>query len=166
VKVSFPQYLAKQPREVEEIYSHGLPKLSKDWKHENCSLDMIDFCLKQLGLEIDDSEENLDKPLRQIGDGIDSRSMRVLLHEPQSLTASPGNAAEQDVPNDEMILTSRDFIFINECVWGGTLPLKRHLIGRPQRKHEWMYNIVTNSHSGLDVDKIDYQMRNVTIIKI
>lgn len=156
VKVSFPQYLAKQPREIQEIYTHhGLPKLPKEWKHECCSLEMIDLCLRHLGLEIDDTKEYIDMPLRQIGDGVDSRSMRVLMHESETSTDPT-----EDVLNNEMILTSRDFIFIKECVWGGPLPSNRKLIGRPKREHEWLYNIVANNHSGLDVDKIDYFARD------
>jgi deoxynucleoside triphosphate triphosphohydrolase SAMHD1 len=147
VKVALPQYLANQPQSDirEKNYTDDFPKRVGNWKHEYCSLDMIDLCLKQRGLAIDACIENIDKPLRQIGDGIDARSMRLF--------------TDKEV-SDEMILTSRDFIFIKECIWGGPLPGCVHLVGRPDRKQEWLYNIVANNHSGLDVDKIDYFARD------
>lgn len=120
----------------------------RDWTHEMSSLDMIDMSLEHLGLKIDATK--LDEPLVQIGDGIDARSMRCFVAQPEGIPQP-----------EDMILTSRDFIFIKECIVGGPLKGFETLIGRPHRHHEWLYDIVCNRHSGLDVDKIDYFARDV-----
>ena len=46
-------------------------EVMEGWAHEDASLMMIDSMLKDLGMQID--ETDLDGPLRQIGDGIDAR---------------------------------------------------------------------------------------------
>lgn len=148
VKDALPRYLAKQPQYIQDRYSNEFPELPTGWKHECCSLDMVDMCLKHLGLEID--IDHLDEPLKQIGDGVDCRSIRVFVDESTLSTAD----------REECVLTSRDWIFIKECIWGKPLPNMGGMVGRPDRNHEWMYDIVSNRHSGLDVDKIDYYARD------
>ena len=113
------------------------------------SLKMIDALLASLGMKVD--LELLDEPLQQIGDGIDAKTMRVFTNE---------------LSDQEAILTSRDWVFIKECIYGGPISATennhravRRLIGRRQEK-EWMYDIVSNCHSGLDVDKMDYFARD------
>mmetsp|Transcript_7979 Transcript_7979/g.23671 ORF Transcript_7979/g.23671 Transcript_7979/m.23671 type:complete len:499 (-) Transcript_7979:32-1528(-) len=59
----------------------------------------------------------------------------------------------------ERVLTSRDWIFIKECIIGGPLKEYSDYIGRGREK-EFLYDIVSNRHSGLDVDKIDYFARD------
>ena len=110
--------------------------------------------LKYLGLEIDlSSPENLDKPLKQIGDGIDATTMRVF-------------KCENELEEKDAILTSRDFIFIKECIKGEPLrEVKEKLgksgfLGRVQESKEWLYDVVANRFSGLDVDKMDYFARD------
>ncbi|KAF1794804.1 HD domain [Phytophthora cactorum] len=45
--------------------------------------------------------------------------------------------------------------------WGGPLPDSNgNLRGRPSRDQRFLYDIVNNAHSGLDVDKLDYFMRD------
>jgi hypothetical protein len=61
---------------------------------------LIDAALEELGLQID--LNNLDKPLRQIGNGIDANSMRAF----KPLRVMNPNEIQ------ETILTSRDFVFI------------------------------------------------------
>ena len=122
------------------------------WKHEAVSLAMIDAALAYLGLAVD--LHNLDAPLQQIGDGVDARTMRVFAH---------GTDHDDD---DALILTSRDWVFIKECIYGGPIaavhdnnPIVQKLIGRGPDK-EWMYDVVSNGYSGLDVDKMDYFARD------
>ena len=128
---------------TEELYNK-FPKVTDGWKHEDSSLFMIDSILESLGLEID--LDKLDEPLKQIGDGIDARSMRVF-------------------KTENMVLHSRDLVFVKECIYGKPLPEVKakfgdRFIGREEAHKEWLYDIVTNRYSGLDVDKIDYLARD------
>jgi deoxynucleoside triphosphate triphosphohydrolase SAMHD1 len=68
--------------------------------------------------------------------------------------------------DSEAILTSRDFIFIKECILGGPLPGEKEFIGRPDRSQEWLYDIVSNRRSGLDVDKLDYFARDERLARL
>lgn len=120
--------------------------VSSDWSHENASLMMIDALLEYMGLAININK--LDEPLEQIGDGIEAESIRVYKRS--------DNAHEID---PESILTSRDFVFIKEMIIGKPLAGFSDFIGRPQNK-EFLYDIVSNRHSGLDVDKMDYFARD------
>ncbi|KAI9920458.1 hypothetical protein PsorP6_015552 [Peronosclerospora sorghi] len=57
-------------------------------------------------------------------------------------------------------LTQQDVVFIKEIIWGGTLPeLNGVLCGRSSDQR-FLYGIVNNTQSGLDVDKLDYFMRD------
>lgn len=130
-----------------EYDKRQLPYVKQDWSHEDSSLLMIDAALESLGLQID--AENLDEPLKQIGDGIDALSMRVFNVDGSS-----------DNKGSESILTSRDLIFVKECIFGKPLPGSNQLIGRLEPHKEWLYDIVANRHNGLDVDKVDYFARD------
>lgn len=144
-------YLDKNPHLLKEY--EGLPSLPEDfhWKHEEASLMMLDAALESLGLAID--MDNLDAPLLQIGDGVEAESMCV--HSPCAAKADPKD-----------ILTSRDFVFIKECILGKPIrpsPVDNErsgFVGRPHVHQEFLYDIVSNRHSGLDVDKIDYFARD------
>ena len=120
------------------------------WSHEQSSLLMINTALAELGLGID--LDHLDEPLQQIGDGVDADSMRVF--------KPPGV--------EDSVLTSRDFVFVKECILGKPLEeVKEKLgkscfIGRQEHHKEWLYDIVNNRHSGMDVDKLDYFARDAT----
>jgi hypothetical protein len=100
--------------------------------------------------------DNLDEPLLQIGDGVKAESMCVY-------SPCAGHLENVD-PNN--ILTSRDFVFIKECIIGkpiGHSPVDRErsgFLGRPYRSQEFLYDIVANRHNGLDVDKMDYFARD------
>ena len=93
----------------------------KGWEHEDGSLMMIDGLLKFLGLEID--EENLDSPLRQIGNGINARCFGIYDF---VLSQDEDQHIDGVTPlPDSLVLTSRDWIFIKECILGGPLPPKK-----------------------------------------
>jgi len=144
-----PSFLEAHP-ELKKQYRDCDPlgKVPEHWSHEQSSLMMLDAVLAELGLKID--LKNLDQPLQQIGDGIAASSMRVW--KPPFV--------------EDSVLTSRDFVFVKECILGKPLPEVQdelHLgafIGRTQPEKEWLYDIVNNRHSGLDVDKIDYYARD------
>lgn len=148
--------LRKDP-ELKAHYERNFPTVPEDWSHEHSSLLMIDAALKSLGLEIDMDSQNLDKPLKQIGDGIDATSLRSFRND--------GNL-ERLKTGDHNILTNRDFIFIKECIFGKPIPSVvqklgiSDFIGRLEPKQEWLYDIVANRHNGLDVDKVDYFARD------
>jgi deoxynucleoside triphosphate triphosphohydrolase SAMHD1 len=139
---------------VQSLYNDsGWPNVPNDWTHESTSLLMIDAALAFLGLAID--VYNLDQPLKQIGNGIDARSMR----------AKTSNISTDNDDNDDTILTSRDWIFIKECIWGKPIPEFETIYGpgfhgRTGEHQDWLYDIVSNRHSGLDVDKVDYYARD------
>eukprot|EP00934_Nitzschia_sp_Nitz4_P005533 Nitzschia sp. Nitz4//scaffold9_size221794//197136//199181//NITZ4_001382-RA/size221794-snap-gene-0.197-mRNA-1//-1//CDS//3329561109//5523//frame0 len=126
------------------------PSVPKEWTHEQSSLMMVDAVLESLGLQID--LYNLDQPLKQIGDGIDANTIRCYW---------------SDCDEDNEILTSRDWVFIKECIYGKPLQEVKEklginrLIGRERPELEWLYGIVSNSFNGIDVDKADYFARDV-----
>jgi HD superfamily phosphohydrolase len=152
-------------------YYDGLPKQIDEWSHEDGSLMMIDALLAHLGLRIDES--NLDAPLQQIGDGFKAETFGISRPtEVEQFIDVQSQEISDELPYD-CVLTSRDWIFIKECIVGGPLPqkhmsvdktsksnLKQTLIGRPDPHKEFLYDVVSNRHSGLDVDKIDYLARD------
>ncbi|KAG7338350.1 metal dependent phosphohydrolase [Nitzschia inconspicua] len=145
-RAQLPNYLEKHPQLRMQYRDCKHPEVPQDWAHEDSSLIMLDAALAEMGLQIDD--KMLDQPLKQIAHGpkmIDATTMRVF---------KPPNVKDG-------VLTSRDFIFIKECIYGK--PLKENngrFIGRQRKELEWLYDIVNNRHSGLDVDKIDYYARD------
>lgn len=139
-----PKFLDANPDLKEEYKDCEHLQTIPHWSHEQSSILFIDSLLEELGLQID--LNNLDKPLRQIGDGIDANSMRVF----------------KPVLAQDEVLTSRDFLFIKECIMGGPLEGFDYFVGREDKKLEWLYDIVSNRHNGLDVDKIDYFARDYT----
>ena len=163
VTTVLPKYRQEHP-ELDEQYQH-VPDLPDGWRHESVSLLLIDAALEHLGLAVD--LQRLDEPLKQIGDGVDARSMRVFDAHDDGGAASDDDDESSDSNKDKMmILTSRDFVFIKECIWGKPIPEvqealgEKGYVGRPCPTKEWLYDIVCNSHSGLDVDKIDYFARD------
>lgn len=139
-----PKFLEANPDLKKEYDDCKHLETIPHWSHEKSSLLFIDSMLEELGLQID--LNNLDQPLRQIGNGIDANSMRVF----KPLVGNDG------------VLTSRDFVFIKECIYGGPLEGFNYFVGRQDRKLEWLYDVVSNRHNGLDVDKIDYFARDHT----
>ncbi|CAI5726258.1 unnamed protein product [Peronospora destructor] len=66
-----------------------------------------------------------------------------------------------DISVEKYGLTQQDVMFIKELIWGGPLPESNGVLcGRPSRNQRFLYDIVNNAHSGLDVDKLDYFMRD------
>ena len=141
------QYTERNDR-FREVYGVGIPPLPEHYEHEETSLMMIDSALASVGLEID--WYNLDSPLKQVGDGIDREKFGVRL------------AKRPDEDEDTIEpLTSRDMVFVKECVMGRPLeephaPIaQKSFVGREPEK-EFLFDIVNNRHNGLDVDKMDY----------
>ena len=117
-----PNYLKAHP-DLEACYNDCEHlKVPDNWSHEQSSLQMIDAALAELGLEID--LNNLDKPLKQIGDGVDAITMRVF--KTQGL--------------EDQVLTSRDLVFVKECILGKPLPDVQcsSFIGRTEERLEWV----------------------------
>jgi HD superfamily phosphohydrolase len=160
---TFPKRLEKHLKrnpELEQEYQ-GLPEKPKEWAHEDGSCMMIDSMLAELGLAID--KDNLDEKLKQIGDGVDASSFRV--YDPYDI--NDDDDSSRKAPSKDAVMTSRDWIFIKEMIIAEPLwkkaRLKNHesgFIGRESRHQEFLYDIVSNRHSGLDVDKIDYFARD------
>jgi len=143
-----PKYLEANPHLKKEYNAWEYQKVPSKWAHEDSSIMFIDAALEELGLQID--LNNLDKPLRQIGHGIDANSIRAF----KPLRGLKPHEIQ------ERVLTSRDFIFIKECIMGAPLEGTNDFVGRQDKKLEWLYDIVSNRHTGLDVDKIDYFARD------
>lgn len=142
------QYRERNERFREET-GEDMPPLPDDYEHEATSLTMVDCALARVGLEID--WENLDKPLRQVGDGVDGEKFGV------------------DLGDEEVEpFTSRDWVFIKECIYGKPLepphaPEEQRAFrgretefGKEEPNKEFLYDIVNNRHNGLDMDKLDY----------
>ncbi len=140
----------------------GFLERPDDWCHEDASLAMIDDLLLNLGLQID--EDNLDQPLKQVGDGINAARFGICDYEYYEPHNRHRRYQEKQTDNNTLpldyVLTSRDWIFIKECIYGGPLRNKLDFIGRPDRNQEFLYDIVCNRYSGLDVDKMDYFARD------
>jgi HD superfamily phosphohydrolase len=82
-------------------------------------------------------------------------------HEQGSVDMFDFLLAENKIRVEDYGLTQQDVVFINELIWGGPLPGSNGVLrGRPSRDQRFLYDIVNNSHSGLDVDKLDYFMRD------
>ena len=64
-----------------------------------------------------------------------------------------------DIDVTQFGLTLNDMKFIEEIILG--IP-ERNRVGRDQRKF-FLYDIVNNNRSGLDVDKLDYFQRDMKV---
>jgi deoxynucleoside triphosphate triphosphohydrolase SAMHD1 len=130
------------------------PKVQRDWTHERSSLLLVDVVLEELGVAIDMGR--LDHPLKQIANVVCANSIRCYWDE----------CDDDDETRNSEILTSRDWIFIKECIYGGPIPevverfRKNERIGRLDPRLEWLYDVVSNRHNGIDVDKLDYFARD------
>lgn len=116
---------------------------------------LVDAVLEELGVAID--MNHLDEPLRQIANITSAKSIRCYWDECDD---------DDDEKRNREILTSRDWIFIKECIFGGPIQEvverfgKKERIGRLDPRLEWLYDIVSNRHNGIDVDKVDYFARD------
>ena len=147
-----PELYVDRNAKYKEQFGIDLPPLPEKYEHEQTSLMMIDDLLATNGLEIDWNA--LDEPLKQVGDGIDCESFGVL-------RKMKGVTGETVVDH----FTSRDWIFIKECIYGKPLvypdapTTQTTFIGR-ERTKEFLYDVINNRHCGLDVDKSDYYARD------
>ena len=104
------------------------------------------------GLEID--WNNLDTPLKQIGNGLDAERFGLV----------------QDDSEEVIPFTSRDWIFIKECIYGKPLEApdaptnQTAFVGRGKEK-EFLYQIVNNKLNGWDTDRSDYFERDSSAAK-
>eukprot|EP00547_Thalassionema_nitzschioides_P014811 CAMPEP_0194247646 /NCGR_PEP_ID=MMETSP0158-20130606/16910_1 /TAXON_ID=33649 /ORGANISM="Thalassionema nitzschioides, Strain L26-B" /LENGTH=693 /DNA_ID=CAMNT_0038983773 /DNA_START=212 /DNA_END=2289 /DNA_ORIENTATION=+ len=141
-----PEVYEQRNAKFKEEFGIEMPLLPEHYEHESTSLMMIDAALASVGLEI--NWGNLDEPLKQIESGIDREKFGVDLG---------GIDADRRVDP----FTSRDWIFVKECVMGAPLnephapTAQTDFVGRASNK-EFLFDIVNNRHNGLDVDKIDY----------
>ena len=159
-----PKFLTENPSLRKEY--EGYPPIPQNWAHEQMSLKLVDSILEEIGLQID--LENLDQPLKQITpsssssssgdeDGIRIDPMQLRVHD-DSNTLS----------DEEAVLTSRDFIFVKEAIYGKPIPTicdyynTQSFVGRPWDIKAYLYNVVSNSQSGLDADKLDYLARDAS----
>ena len=147
VNETLPEHLKSLPPDIQALYDNpDYPSLPQDFSHESVSLRLVDAVLEHLGLEID--LHNLDAPLKEIGNhGFEATSIK-------------------SYASGDEILTSRDFVFVKEVIWGKPIPDiekvvgMKGFVGRPEPTKEWMYSVVCNADSGLDVDKMDYYARD------
>jgi HD superfamily phosphohydrolase len=108
---------------------------------------MLDAILRDFGLQMNEDPSCLDNPLDQVGDGIAPDCFGVY-------------SGKEPLAKDD-VLTNRDIIFIKECILGKPLKPRSTFIGRKsEHRKEFLYDIVSNRHNGLDVDKIDYFARD------
>ncbi|KAG2529210.1 hypothetical protein JM18_001726 [Phytophthora kernoviae] len=99
---------------LELMKREKLVKESFKWTHEQGSVDMLDFLLKDNQIDVTDYG-----------------------------------------------LTELDIVFIKELILGGPIAGSNGVLrGRPSFNQRFLYNIVNNASSGLDVDKLDYFMRD------
>ncbi|KAI9915076.1 hypothetical protein PsorP6_007701 [Peronosclerospora sorghi] len=68
--------------------------------------------------------------------------------------------AENKIAVEDYGLTQQDVIFIKELICGGPLPESNGVLRGRSSDQRFLYDIVNNTHSGLDVDKLDYFMRD------
>ena len=130
------------------IYNN-VPSRPEGWAHEDDSLMMLDSLLAYLGLAV--NMDDLDGPLQQIGNGVDARVFGI----------------HDSTTGKFEVITSRDVVFIKECIAGGPLPgvgmsieglkksnLRVAYIGRTDVNKEFLYDVISNRHSGFDFDKV------------
>lgn len=177
----FQDYLSDQLEQgkSEEWYRDTIHPSDVPYRgHESVSLLMVRHIFERsLGLEL--NWEDLDSPLlllptvssactaanggfsAPMDDDDDDDDGNLDFSAPikvQPLTAAPpsSNGIKFD---DEDALTTRDVLFIMECIWGRPIEDYEALLGpgfhgRPPHK-EWMYDVVCNRHSGLDVGTLE-----------
>ncbi|KAK1738372.1 deoxynucleoside triphosphate triphosphohydrolase [Skeletonema marinoi] len=147
-----PELYSERNAKFKEQFGMDLPDLPPSYEHEKTSLMMVDDLLATNGLEIDWGA--LDEPLKQVGNGVDSETFGVI----RKNKNEPGETTVDH-------FTSRDWIFIKECIYGKPLvypdapETQKAFVGRGKNK-EFLYDIISNRHSGLDVDRYDYYARD------
>lgn len=84
-------------------------------------------------------------------------------HERGSLDMLDHLLAANGIAVADFGLSAQDLVFVKELIYGGPLPgAGDTLRGRPSPAQRFLYDIVNNAQSGLDVDKLDYFLRDAT----
>ncbi|KAJ0406668.1 hypothetical protein P43SY_009779 [Pythium insidiosum] len=81
-------------------------------------------------------------------------------HEKGSLDMFDHLLRDNEIQVEEYGLDERDLMFIKELIYGGSLPGTKERVGRPLPEQRFLYDFVNNAGSGLDVDKLDYFLRD------
>lgn len=82
-------------------------------------------------------------------------------HEQGSLDMLDHLLVANHIDIEEHGLCFQDLTFIKELINGGPLPGNKGILqGRPAPNQQFLYDFVNNAQSGLDVDKLDYFMRD------
>uniref|UniRef100_K3X7T5 HD domain-containing protein n=1 Tax=Globisporangium ultimum (strain ATCC 200006 / CBS 805.95 / DAOM BR144) TaxID=431595 RepID=K3X7T5_GLOUD len=82
-------------------------------------------------------------------------------HEQGSLDMLDHLLVSNHISIEEYGLSRQDLTFIKELIYGGPLPGSDGVLhGRPASNQRFLYDFVNNAQSGLDVDKLDYFMRD------
>ncbi|KAJ0411001.1 hypothetical protein ATCC90586_007155 [Pythium insidiosum] len=81
-------------------------------------------------------------------------------HEKGSLDMFDHLLRDNAIQVEEYGLDERDLMFIKELIYGGPLPGTKERVGRPLPEQRFLYDFVNNAGSGLDVDKLDYFLRD------
>lgn len=128
------------------------------------SLDVL--CIKIAGLCHDLGHG----PFSHVFDGIFIKALKkhrlvsdtfAWTHEQGSLDMLDHLLAANRIDVADYGLGARDVQFIKELIYGGPLPgSDGRLCGRPAPEQRFLYDFVNNAQSGLDVDKLDYFLRD------
>ena len=137
---------------LSHAFEFVLGTMGVDARHEELSLQLIDAALASRGLAVDMAR--LDEPLAEI----DPSQRGVAVHA-STFGYIDDHFQDQHVLSDDHVITSRDIVFVKECILGEPLSGLQDFIGRPIEK-EFLYDVVNNRHSGKDVDKDDYYVRD------
>ncbi|TMW57746.1 hypothetical protein Poli38472_014349 [Pythium oligandrum] len=81
-------------------------------------------------------------------------------HEQGSLDMFDHLLRANNIDVEEYGLEGQDVAFIKELIYGVPLPGEKTRIGRPDPEQHFLYDVVNNAKSGLDVDKLDYFLRD------
>ena len=146
---------------LSHAFEFVLSTMGVDARHEELSLKLIDAALASRGLAVDMTR--LDEPLMEIDpsskpSGSSRAAGGVAIHA-NTFGYIDDRFQEEHVLSADHVITSRDIVFVKECILGEPLPGLQDFIGRPIEK-EFLYDVVNNRHSGKDVDKDDYYVRD------
>lgn len=155
---------------LSHAFEFVLSTMGVEARHEELSLKLIDAALASRGLAVDMTR--LDEPLMEIdpsskpngaafGGGSSSSSSRGggVAIRASTFGYVDDRFQEEHVLSADHVITSRDIVFVKECILGEPLPGLQDFIGRTIEK-EFLYDVVNNRHSGKDVDKDDYYVRD------
>jgi HD superfamily phosphohydrolase len=148
---------------LSHVFEFVLGTMGVDARHEELSLRLVDAALQSRGLAVDLAR--LDEPLaevdppQQCGGGGRGGSRGGLAIRASTFGYIDDRFQEDHALSPDHVITSRDICFVKECILGEPLPGLQDFVGRPIEK-EFLYDVVNNRHSGKDVDKDDYYVRD------